>query len=245
MHVCKIWDNRIWPSIRFDVSLQNFKKPLDIFSPKIERKAFQRIFCYNSGCERKLWAIFLPQVHLRRHSKGTRSLTHSLTHSILINLFIKVKLNTLLLPPLLSITFVPSAFYAYVWHILEGTSKAYIFSRHKRVASRRWVLYKWKYSNENWQYHMQEMDLELLKGRWNNWAWIIVVYLHELCTFVLDITWYGEDAIDRSVKELSKPDDGISFSEKRISQRALAAKKRSSNCKATLTFTWESKLFYK
>ena len=63
-----------------------------------------------------------------RHSNGARSLTHSLTHSILINLFIKVKLNTLLLPPLLSITFVPSAFYAYVWHILEGTSKAYIFT---------------------------------------------------------------------------------------------------------------------
>ena len=63
------------------------------------------------------------------------SLTHSLTHSILINLFIKVRLNTLLLPPLLSITFVPSAFYAYVWNILEGTSKAYIFSRHKRLAS--------------------------------------------------------------------------------------------------------------
>ena len=43
--------------------------------------------------------------------------------------------------------------------------------------------------------------------------------------------------MDRSVKELSKPDDEISFSEKRISQRALAAKKRSSNCKMTLTFT--------
>ena len=53
---------------------------------------------------------------------------HSLTHSILINLFINVRLNTLLLPPLLSITFVPSAFCAYVWHIVEGTSKAYIFS---------------------------------------------------------------------------------------------------------------------
>ena len=26
------------PSIRFDMSLQNFKKPLDIFSPQIERK---------------------------------------------------------------------------------------------------------------------------------------------------------------------------------------------------------------
>ena len=39
-------------------------------------------------------------------------------------------LKTLLLPPLLSITFVLSAFYAYVWNILEGTSKAHIFSRH-------------------------------------------------------------------------------------------------------------------
>ena len=58
------------------------------------------------------------------------SITHSLTHSILINLFIKVRLNTLLIPPLLSITFLPSAFYAYIWHILEGTSKACIFSRH-------------------------------------------------------------------------------------------------------------------
>ena len=177
---------------------------------------------------------------------GTRAaLDHSLTHSILINLFIKVKLNTLLLPPLLSIAFVPRAFYEYVWHILEGTSKAYIFSRHKRVASRRWVLYKWKYSKEHWQYHLQGTDLELLKGRWHNWAQIIVLYLDELCTIVPDITWYGEDAMDRSVKELSKPDDGISFSEKRISQRALAAQKRSSNCKVTLTFTRESKLFYK
>ena len=62
---------------------------------------------------------------------GTRmaldhSLTLSLAQSILINLFIKVRLNTLPLPPLLSITFVSCAFHAYVWHILEGTSKAYI-----------------------------------------------------------------------------------------------------------------------
>ena len=65
-------------------------------------------------------AVFVP--HLRPTPNGTLSLTHSLAHSILINLFIKVKLYTLLLPPLLSITFVQSAFYAYVWHILEGTS---------------------------------------------------------------------------------------------------------------------------
>ena len=28
----------IWPSISFDISLQNFKKPSNIFSPQIERK---------------------------------------------------------------------------------------------------------------------------------------------------------------------------------------------------------------
>ena len=138
-----------------------------------------------------------------RHSNGTRSLTtNSLIHSILVNVFIKVKLYTLLLPPLLSITFVQSAFYAYVWHILEGTSKAYIFSRHKRVASRRWVLYKWKYSKEHWQYHLQEMDLELLKGRKIE---IIVrgslLYIWTNCEHLFrDITWYGEDAIDRVSK---------------------------------------------
>ena len=48
------------------------------------------------------------------------ALDHSLTHSILINLFIEVKLNTLHLPSLLSITFVPSAFYAWVCHLLEA-----------------------------------------------------------------------------------------------------------------------------
>ena len=50
-----------------------------------------------------------------RYSNGTRSLTHSLTRF------------SLPLPPLLSITFIPSALYAYVCYILEGTSKAYIF----------------------------------------------------------------------------------------------------------------------
>ena len=28
----------IWHSSRFDISLQNFEKPLDIFSPQIKRK---------------------------------------------------------------------------------------------------------------------------------------------------------------------------------------------------------------
>ena len=32
------FETMIWPSIRFEMSLQNFKKPLDIFWPQIERK---------------------------------------------------------------------------------------------------------------------------------------------------------------------------------------------------------------
>ena len=32
------FEKMIWPSMRFDISLQNFKKPLDSFSPQIERK---------------------------------------------------------------------------------------------------------------------------------------------------------------------------------------------------------------
>ena len=55
-------------------------------------------------------------------------LDHSLFHSILINLFIKVRLNTLLLPPLLSITFVPSAFYACVW----SWQSVHFFPTHRR-----------------------------------------------------------------------------------------------------------------
>ena len=86
---------------------------------------------------------------------GTRmaldhSLTHSLTHSILINLFIKVRLNTLLLPPLLSITFVPSAFYPYVWNILEGTSKANFFSRRINSVEMGFVLFSRSDWSEFW-----------------------------------------------------------------------------------------------
>ena len=32
------FETMIWPSIRFDISLQNFKKPFDSFSPQLERK---------------------------------------------------------------------------------------------------------------------------------------------------------------------------------------------------------------
>ena len=46
--------------MRFDISLQNFKKPLvDIFSLQIERKMFRRVFSYNFGCRKKALSDFL------------------------------------------------------------------------------------------------------------------------------------------------------------------------------------------
>jgi len=61
MHVwIKIWDNDLTYSMRFDLSLQNFKKPLvDIFLPQIERKKrYEEYLVIILAVERKLWAIF-------------------------------------------------------------------------------------------------------------------------------------------------------------------------------------------
>ena len=55
-----------WPSIRFDVSLQNLKKPLDIFWPQIERKCSEEYLAVILAVKRKLWAIFLPLGHLEK-----------------------------------------------------------------------------------------------------------------------------------------------------------------------------------
>ena len=58
---------------------------------------------------------------------GTRmALDHSPTHS-LTRFSLIYSLKSDYLPTLLSITFIPSAFYVYVWNILEGTSKANFF----------------------------------------------------------------------------------------------------------------------
>ena len=50
------FETMIWPSIRFDISLQNFKKPSDIFSRK---KTLRRIFSYKFGCRKKTLSDFL------------------------------------------------------------------------------------------------------------------------------------------------------------------------------------------
>ena len=56
-------ETTIWPSIRFDISLQNFEKPLDIFSPQIETKRSEEYLVIILAVKRKLWAILLPWVH--------------------------------------------------------------------------------------------------------------------------------------------------------------------------------------
>ena len=71
----KIWDSDLTYSMRFDLSLQNFKKPLgDIFSPKIERKKrSEKYLVIILAVERKLWAIFSPRVHLwKQQTPGSR-----------------------------------------------------------------------------------------------------------------------------------------------------------------------------
>ena len=52
------FETMIWPSIWFDISLQNFKKPLDIFSPQIERK----------GCKEYLVIILAVKESFERFS---------------------------------------------------------------------------------------------------------------------------------------------------------------------------------
>ena len=69
MHVCKIRD-MIWPSIRFDISLQNFKKALEIFSPQMERKRSKEYLVIILAVKRKLWEILLPRVHLWKKQKS-------------------------------------------------------------------------------------------------------------------------------------------------------------------------------
>ena len=55
-----------WPSIRFDISSKNEKKPLDIIWPQIERKCSEEYLAIILAVKRKLWAIFLPRFHLEK-----------------------------------------------------------------------------------------------------------------------------------------------------------------------------------
>ena len=58
------FETMICPSIRFDYKLIELQKAFRHFLTAKRKKTFQRIFSYDSGCKGKLWAIFLPRVHL-------------------------------------------------------------------------------------------------------------------------------------------------------------------------------------
>ena len=57
-----------YKSIRFDIGLQNFKKPLDIFWPQLDtkKKPSEKYLVTILAVKRKLWAIFLLLVHLEK-----------------------------------------------------------------------------------------------------------------------------------------------------------------------------------
>ena len=66
------FETLIWPSVRFDISSQNFKKPL-VSSPQIERKRSEEYLVRILAVRKKLWAIFLPRVHLwKKQTPGSR-----------------------------------------------------------------------------------------------------------------------------------------------------------------------------
>ena len=49
------FETMIWPSLRFDISLQNFIRQ---FLTTNRKKTFQRIFCYNSGSVKETFERF-------------------------------------------------------------------------------------------------------------------------------------------------------------------------------------------
>ena len=53
------FETLIWLIIRWDMSLQNFEKPLDIFWPQIERKTSCEKKNYNSGCKKNALSVLL------------------------------------------------------------------------------------------------------------------------------------------------------------------------------------------
>ena len=54
-----------YSSIRFDISLQNFKKTYDIFWPQLSTKK-KKVLSTILAVNRKVWAIFLPRVYLEK-----------------------------------------------------------------------------------------------------------------------------------------------------------------------------------
>ena len=89
----------IWPSNRFDISLQNFKKRLDISSPQIERKRSKEylviILAVKESFERFSCLEFIFEKS-KTQETGLQSNQVKRTPQESINEFIIQKLNPLL-----------------------------------------------------------------------------------------------------------------------------------------------------
>ena len=72
MRLVYVRDNDLtYNSVRFDISLQNFKKPWDIFWPQLttkkkKKKRSEEYLVTILAVKKKLWPIFLPWVHLEK-----------------------------------------------------------------------------------------------------------------------------------------------------------------------------------
>ena len=72
MHVCKIWDNDL-TEYQVYISLQIFKKSLDIFSPQIERTRYKEFLvitlAVKESFERFSWLVFIFEKSKHRVSR--------------------------------------------------------------------------------------------------------------------------------------------------------------------------------
>ena len=62
-----------WSNLQYSI---RFKKPLDIFWPQIQRKGSEDYLVMILALNRKLWAIFLPRVHLEKEQTPGAGLKH-------------------------------------------------------------------------------------------------------------------------------------------------------------------------
>ena len=69
------------------INSNRFKKPLDIFWPEFQRKGSEEYLVMIFAVNRKLWAIFLPRVHLEKEQTPGAGLKHKKAYAYLTHDF--------------------------------------------------------------------------------------------------------------------------------------------------------------
>ena len=120
------FETMIWPSIRFDYKLIELWKAFRHFLTANRKKTFQRIFSYDSGCKRKLWAIFLSRVHLWKKQTPGRHFNTCLREWKLFSLYIfhrSIYLSLLIVSSLFAILIAVPFVFSRSWTSLAGVVK--------------------------------------------------------------------------------------------------------------------------